>query len=180
MLAGMAVFLAGWTAHTQNGLTPPGNMDFEVCDAALSTRPGQWVLQKDTASDDRFKESVSYLGKEKYEMPFPAEVGSNLLNRNSKSVSLEGYNPRRKTTLVSKKELDAIFKERTWDSFYKRFKGYEGLITLSLPGYNRDRTLAALYIDDRSGGLSGAGDILLLEKRKGGWKVKWEYGIWIS
>jgi hypothetical protein len=123
---------------------------------------------------------MSYFCKGKYEMPLPADVGANLVSRNIKSVSLEGFNPRRKTTLVGKKALDVIFKESTWDTFYKKYSAREGLITLSLPGYNKDRTLAALYFDHRSGGLSGVGDILFLEKGNGGWKVKWQYNIWIS
>jgi hypothetical protein len=188
MVAGMAALMLGCAFHSKNG-APAANKpvaakadktDFEVYDTVLSTRPGHWIVQRDTIAANDIQQYLGPPAKKGERTPLPSEVELNLLRRNIEPVSLEGFTPRQKTIAVSEKVSNTTPKQDVWTDFYKRYPNADGVIHVSLPGYNPGGTQAALYYDYRSGGRSGEGVILFLEKSTEGWKIKWEFGLWIS
>lgn len=54
------------------------------------------------------------------------------------------------------------------------------MIKISRPGLNSDMTKALIYYSSSSGGLSGAGFYLILEKVDNKWIVKESMLAWIS
>jgi len=69
--------------------------------------------------------------------------------------------------------------ELSWNRFYYEF-GDQPVIWLSRPGFNKDKTKALIYFEQRSGTLSGSGLFLILEKWNEEWIVTEELMVWIS
>ena len=52
---------------------------------------------------------------------------------------------------------------------------------LSVAGFNRDSTIAAVHLESYCGGLCGIAETVLLARRPGKeWKVWWRQGYWVS
>jgi hypothetical protein len=80
-----------------------------------------------------------------------------------------------KIRLLSRKEERSIFAEGAdarrngWKRFYERFPGSPGIITVSRVGFNRDRTMAMVYVGWQSDYLAGHGQLYVLKKQDGKW-----------
>jgi len=73
--------------------------------------------------------------------------------------------------LVSSDEIKAAFKEGSWESFKSRYPGSGGYITVSVVGFNKDKTLAVVYTGSSCGALCGRWGFHVLEKVSGKWKA---------
>lgn len=77
---------------------------------------------------------------------------------------------------VSEKELKTIFQAgpEGWKAFYDKYPDSGGYNELSAVGFNADKTIAIVYEAHSCGGLCGAGDFYVLEKKDGNWQpLKW-------
>ena len=84
-----------------------------------------------------------------------------------------------KYELLSPDSLKSIFEHRpssyetlndNWKHFYKSYPGSGGVITLSVVGFNSDRTVAVVWAGVGCGSLCGEWQWHLLEKKDGTWK----------
>ena len=84
--------------------------------------------------------------------------------------------------LVDATQLDSIFKNNRegWLTYYRRFPGAQGVLTLSRAGFSGDGTQALFYWSNRCGGLCGAGMYVVLEKSNGRWVTAKEIQMWMS
>jgi hypothetical protein len=89
-------------------------------------------------------------------------------NRQSRAVWPE-LAPHLPATLVTAKELDAIFVAGNWNAFYAKYPGSPGLITVSRVGLDREKTLALFYVGLNCGGLCGHGQLHVLKKEGDVW-----------
>jgi hypothetical protein len=70
-----------------------------------------------------------------------------------------------------------------WDGFYRQYPGSGGLIELSAVGFNRDKTVAVVYIGHGCGMRCGGGTFHVLEKKDGKWsELDWKGArcSWVS
>jgi hypothetical protein len=67
-----------------------------------------------------------------------------------------------------------------WQEFYRSHPKAAGVWKFSRPGYNSARNQALLYVIHDCGMLCGTGQMYLLEKEHGRWKVKNRLLLWIS
>jgi len=74
--------------------------------------------------------------------------------------------------LVSSAAIKLSFKEQgaDWDGFYKSHPGSGGFLVLSAVGFNKDKTLAIVYVGSACGNLGGRWGFHLLEKVGGMWQ----------
>lgn len=82
--------------------------------------------------------------------------------------------------VISREELDRIFKEGQWEDFYKKYPKAGGVWTFSRPGYNAARNEAVLYVGHACGSLCGTGHLYFLAKRNDQWTVQNRLMLWIS
>jgi hypothetical protein len=82
--------------------------------------------------------------------------------------------------LISKQELDDVFKEGSWSNFYMKYPDAGGIWTFSRPGYNSTHNEAVLAVSHACGELCGTGHLYFLTKRDGQWKVQNRLMLWIS
>jgi len=84
-------------------------------------------------------------------------------------------------TLISKEEFHSIFPNPSgWFTFYKKYPGTGGIITLSRVGFNTDKNQALVYIGIQAAPETGAGTYILLIKENNTWKIKSNGGGYIS
>jgi|SRR5579859_575988 len=83
---------------------------------------------------------------------------------------------------VKKNKLAAFFEKHggQWKDFYKAFPQAQGITILSRIGFDEQEGLALVYVGTMRGHLAGEGDLILLEKREGVWKIKQGELIWLS
>jgi len=82
--------------------------------------------------------------------------------------------------VITKEELDKIFKEGQWENFYKKYPEAGGVWQFSRPGYNSARNEAVLYVSHTCGILCGTGHLYFLVKQNAQWTVKNRLMLWIS
>ena len=58
-----------------------------------------------------------------------------------------------------------------WKAFYQAYPARWGSVSISAIGYRRDGRQAVLHVQNGCGGLCGRGQIVLLEKVAGKWKI---------
>ncbi len=110
---------------------------------------------------------------------FDSVMFDNMIKMNEKSITIESFKElKNKVTYLSGKELNLIFKGG-WENYYKIYK-YQSIISYSRPGFNASKDKAMIYYSTTSGGLSGAGYFLILEKVNGKWLQKESANVWIS
>jgi hypothetical protein len=126
---------------------------------------------RETASKEMFEE---------YEKKNQAPV--KLENKFSLSVPL---------VLLSEAERDKIFEiRRTGDKKTANPKGFQelarvyskpqGFMNPSRIPFNPTKTQALVYVGNLCGGLCGSGEIILLVKDDGTWKIKYSATTWVS
>jgi hypothetical protein len=134
------------------------------------------------ADDERFSLIDGYI-KERIPELSQATL-SNYLSQNRESRHLENhFNLKVKTVLINQKEVESIFKEHSMDGLgiiFERYPGSRGLITLSAVGFNPDMTQALVHVALSCGALCGEGNLFLLRKDNGVWKIQKKIATWVS
>lgn len=91
---------------------------------------------------------------------------------------------RRPLIIVENREITALFQhggwEEGWEAFNRKYPTDAGYLTVTLPGYSIDHTVAAVYIEYGSRGLDGVGAFLLLKKSNGKWTLVRQFVTWES
>ena len=82
--------------------------------------------------------------------------------------------------IIAREELDKIFKEGSWEDFYKKYPEAGGVWAFSRPGYNSQRNEAVLYVSHACGMLCGTGHLFYLVRQNNQWKVQNRLMLWIS
>lgn len=67
-----------------------------------------------------------------------------------------------------------------WDHFHARFPESTGWIALSPVGLSKDARQALVEVSSMSGGLDGVGDLVLLGKDGGVWRIRKKIRLWIA
>jgi|SRR5690554_1892104 hypothetical protein len=100
--------------------------------------------------------------------------------KNKKSIILPKFeNEQAIIHIITGDELKDIFDNGGWEEYHRQYK-YNPIVSVSRPGFNKNKDLAFIYYSTTSGGLYGGGFFLILEKENGRW-VKKEYRLaWIS
>jgi hypothetical protein len=100
----------------------------------------------------------------------PAEMIRDFCEKNRESRAVWPELTRRlPATLVTAKEVDAIFVAGTWNAFYAKYPGSPGIITVSRVGLNRDKTMAFFYVGNQRASLAGDGRLHVLKKEGDVW-----------
>lgn len=109
------------------------------------------------------------------------EVFDNLRAKNDQPYTLGNhFNIRVKSVLLSKEEVDKILNTSNgWSEFFKKYPR-QGIITFSRVGLNKDMRQALVYTSIQSGGKSGEGYYILLNKENGNWTIKNKVEVWVS
>jgi hypothetical protein len=85
--------------------------------------------------------------------------------------------------IVSDKEIDSLFSKygiSGWDRFYAKYPHSSGIIGFSNVGFNSEMSQAVVYTSRGCGGLCGEGNIVILKKEQGVWKVESKEMLWVS
>ena len=72
--------------------------------------------------------------------------------------------------IVSSNTIDALFKEGSWEGFYKRYPDSGGYIIMSAVGFNKEKTRAMVYMGSSCGLRCGRWGLHLFEKVHSKWK----------
>ncbi len=77
--------------------------------------------------------------------------------------------------MITSDELKSSFEQEGWKTFYEKHPDTGGWIELSAIGFNKDKTIAVVYMGHSCGGLCGGGGFHVLQKKEGKWKpLKWK------
>lgn len=111
----------------------------------------------------------------------PEDIVQDFVEKNKTEHALEPrFRIRGKCILISEKELAEIFNAGWWPAFYARYPESHGVVELSRVGFNSRVSEGLVYFGNQWEGDSGAGQLVLLEKVSGRWRVKWKVLAWIS
>lgn len=140
---------------------------------------GYYVLSSATSVVDPFV--TSRISKE------PGQ--ESLMERNKDSAPLPLVESCASLRIVDKAEIDRYMEIPiesrpmgfdAWSAFYAGFKGAQGLLTLSLPGYSTQRDIAIVQVAGACGELCGNGSFWILRKVSGRWQFEKSVQGWIS
>ena len=82
---------------------------------------------------------------------------------------------------VSEREIEDIFEGlHGWDDFYKRYPGSQGIMVLSMVGFNNEKNQAIVSVGNQSNWLAGEGYYVFLVKEDGKWSIKGQLLEWVS
>jgi hypothetical protein len=134
------------------------------------------------AEKDRFSRIEDYVRERMPELS--QATFTDYLSKKLKSRPLENrFDLKIKAVLISQKEVESVFKEHSidgWRVIFERYPNSQGLITLSAVGFNPDMTQALVHVGIGCGGLCGEGNLFLLHKENGVWKVQKKIMTWVS
>jgi hypothetical protein len=82
--------------------------------------------------------------------------------------------------LVEHKALRAFLDQGGWDAFYREFPESAGFMQVTHPVLSENGNQAVIFVEASCGGVCGSGEVLLLERTGDGWKVLFNYRLWIS
>lgn len=110
------------------------------------------------------------------------ETIENYWDRNSKTFELKnGIDTRIKLTLFdSLNNSRQVSIKMFWKSFYKKYPESNGIVELSMIGYNNEKTQALLCIGVKSNFLVGEGYFVFFELISGKWIIKETVIAWVS
>lgn len=101
------------------------------------------------------------------------EAAKSLVKNNAGSCTIDSLGELSVRHVVLKnEEYEALFRTDSkdgWEEFYKIYRESPGIITLSRPGFSRDRTVAMIYLGNQRNWLSGRGGIHVFLKTNGKW-----------
>jgi hypothetical protein len=116
-----------------------------------------------------------------------------LIERNAIESQLPRLNSLEKCSslhIVSGRDVDRNFGyggdskdqdlEKMWDAFHSTFKGANGVISVSLPGYSDDGKSAVVYVTTSCGSLCGHGYYVELKSESGAWRQMQVIQGWVS
>lgn len=84
-----------------------------------------------------------------------------------------------KVSCLSSEQLSALFVDRGWEDFKRRYPD-GAFMRFSTPVMAGDARSAALYAGWYCGRLCASGELLMLVRQAGGWKVVARHGLWVS
>lgn len=105
---------------------------------------------------------------------------------NQNPVALEAHKfTAHAVSLLSEEEKAKIFTRGSggdgwWPDFYERYPNAQGILTLSRVGVNSEGTQALLYYGSSRAGLSGMGEMIILEKHNDRWIITERVMVWQS
>src|SRR2546423_35512 len=152
----------------------PTYQDTDAYEIYATLLPLQWavteahtkkmIIRAETASSEMCLkpegESVAVVG--------PAIA--NFLEVNKQTWLLEKTIPmEQRYDFIFDNELDAIFASGPggWKGFYEKYPDSGGYNEVSAVGFNKDKTVAIVYVAHSCGGLCGGGSFHVLEKEEG-------------
>lgn len=143
------------------------------------------VIQQDTATvrdwtpepedEQKFCDAISRL------LPgTQADSIGDFKAKNGEASSLANYSGL--GTLIAKEQVKSFFSGTGggWNVFYKKYPGSQGILRLSRVGFDRKRDQALLYFGNQRYWLAGAGYLVLLARKDGGWFIVKQHMLWIS
>lgn len=71
--------------------------------------------------------------------------------------------------LITSEELKSTFEHGSWEKFYERYPNSGGYLDLSPVGFNKEKTVAIVYMGHNCGNLCGGGTFYVLQKKDGKW-----------
>jgi hypothetical protein len=115
-----------------------------------------------------------------------AEALADLVRVNNEEWSLDSLLSGERTQFISQRELAPLFSgnvNKGWKKFYREHPDASGYIRLSAVGFNRTRTLAAVYSAVVSCSECGHGSVQFLKRGSNGWEKvasPFPFCYWIS
>jgi hypothetical protein len=93
--------------------------------------------------------------------------------------------PSKRLFTLSEKSYLQLFDEsiklqERWKNFKRQFPKSQSLITFSRVGIDKEKKQALVLLSTSSSGQYGAGDLFLLSKESGHWKILQQVNIWIT
>ena len=173
--------------HTQLGAPAEGAVpveEYDVLDALLETLAvgdaELLVIGDHTVSFGADKDSAAVATR----LEIPVEAVEDYAAKNKTGAAIEErFSLSVDYVLLGDDDFDRMFSAEDrggWDRFYRKYPKSAGHIQLSRPGFNKDKTLALVYIGNQRNWLAGTGEYIVLEKIDGAWKIKNREMIWIS
>ncbi len=109
----------------------------------------------------------------------PPDVRADFKEKNKAGCAIVPFSDSANLRFISKAEHDQIF-QNGWTEFHKRYGVEASILWLSRVGFNRDKTLALLYVSSGMGRLAVDGVLYLLERKEAKWVIKTGLEIYIS
>jgi hypothetical protein len=106
--------------------------------------------------------------------PVPKEVQNDFRSRNRTRAKVEPAKIKGQFQVLSlgSEDVRELFRQQDgWRSFHERYPTAPGIVGVSLPGFNRERDRALLYMQLSCGPLCGGGSLFFLVRDSGQWKV---------
>jgi hypothetical protein len=122
------------------------------------------------------KESQAFYGL----IPRDASDDLEARNRNRAAVDVRKMVLPFAALSFSNEESEKLKHKDGWGTFHDKYPGTVMVAAVSLPGINRERDRAVLYLEAYCGPICGGGTLILLSKDAGKWKVIGKTTTWQS
>jgi hypothetical protein len=170
-------------APATKGDVPKPYLDREAYEIYSTILPSEWpwreanakvlVIRRETKDYDMClrpdKESEAIVG--------PA-IADYVKKNESPQLLQQMFSIEKPYQLIAADDLDSLFKNSVgggWEEFYRLYPNSGGYIEFSAVGFNKDRTVAVVYMGHGCGGLCGGGEFHVLEKKEGEWiPLEWK------
>jgi len=132
------------------------------------------VINDQTSVDDYSPEKVFKMYKEPLTPALSAALRDYNVKNGQPRQLTKSFDIKFDYALVSKREFDAFFKGKNlgedWESYYRKYPGSPGYISLSRVGFSPGMAQAVVYMEYVCGSLCSNGSYFILSKENGEWR----------
>jgi hypothetical protein len=161
--------------------------DYAIFSAALGNQKvdSLVILDHTAATENAIGTAVAKIrsGDESFYKDVPKEAKDDFEARNKNRVEIDVSKIKApfETLSLSDEEAEKLLHRKDgWDAFHQKYPRSFGLVSISRPGINHQRDRALLYIGESCGPVCAGGELVLLSKADGKWKVINTASIWTS
>jgi hypothetical protein len=199
LLAFISLFAAGCSGSMQSGLNKHAGLSNKQSYTQTNEQAVYSVLLRELYASDTTdviilapETSVDGLTQHQVDLNLAlAQTGEaesvavglidDFIAKNLKSDTLIGhFAPSIRHVFLTKEEISTIGqKEHGWKDFLTKYPGHS-IITLSRVGFDPAANHALVYTGEQSGGRTGRGQYVFLQRDGGSWVIKRRVAAWVS
>lgn len=142
------------------------------------------ILSQETSLDgltaDQVSVDLTWAKRNRANIVSADLVGNFMVNNSKPLMLVDDFEPSLRVVILSKQEISIIGQEKDgWRNFLAKYPG-NSIVTLSRVGFDGPKNYGLVYTGEQSGGRTGRGQYVVLQREAGLWVIRLKVPVWVS